>query len=49
MFCYFSIPTPANCIVCKYTPIIVFSYFKCSLQYVTLHHKTTKKSPDMDF
>ena len=35
MLCYFSIPTPANCIVCKYTPMILFSYFKCSFQYNT--------------
>ena len=24
LVCYFSIPTPANCIGCKYTPIICF-------------------------
>ena len=35
MVCYFSIPTPANCIDCKYTPIVLFSYFKCSFQYNT--------------
>ena len=36
MVCYFSIPTPANCIACKYTPIILFSYLKVSFQYNTL-------------
>ena len=36
MLCYFSIPTPANRIAHKYTPIILFSYFKCSFQYNTL-------------
>ena len=36
MLCYFSIPTPANRIARKYTPIILFSYFKFSFQYNTL-------------
>ena len=35
MVCYCSIPTPANCIDCKYTPIVLFSYFKFSFQYNT--------------
>ena len=28
---------------------ICIQWLKKALVYVTLHHKTTKKSPDMDF
>ena len=36
-------------IMVHHSRLFKFMHSSCAILYVTLHHKTTEKSPDMDF